>query len=506
MTADLSLNKTRRVPFFWRQFLSQKTALILSVLIFFLSMSVPMLSAVSERWDGAEITETEKTFSLFESVLGIVSVSTFLLMALTALSAALAFGIYADRKSAYYYGALPVSRDALFCQRTLAGFLAPLPGYLVNFLLVLAMLLTSPLDVGPIVPMLFAYTGYALLFCFATYAVCVFAASLTSNKIGTLLLSGYLFLLAPVHLGLARLLTEEFLPSGRSFSFFRGDGLCEAIINRSSPAAIAIRFFNEAENQTRTWVYELDGGRERSYAECMKLVSLPAAETVLLVVISLLLLLAALLIHRRRPAENAGETFAFPRVGEVIKYSILVSCGAAFGLFFEALLFDTLIAFFFGAVFGVVFGAVILNLVIYRTPKKIFYKPKRLLVFTAILLAVFLLAAILCNQTGIFRFTAENVATVSFEYGDPIPPEQLDRQLLLKVLEQWEKASDYAEYDKTVYVPISVELTSRRGLIERRYVPLTRYYIEQLSPYFGSEYSIAEIEEKYAYYSETASY
>ena len=211
MTADRSLNKTRRIPFFWRQFFSQKTVLILSALIFFLSMSVPALSAVSERWAGSDVTELEKTYSLFESVLGIVSVSTFFLMALAALSAALVFGVYSDRKSAYYYLALPVSRDRLFCQRTLAGFLAPLPGYLVNFLLVLAMLLTSPVGVGPILPMLFAYTGYALLFCFATYPVCVFAASLTSNKIGTLLLSGYLFLLVPVHLGLAKLLTGNVL-------------------------------------------------------------------------------------------------------------------------------------------------------------------------------------------------------------------------------------------------------------------------------------------------------
>ncbi|MBQ2118402.1 MAG: hypothetical protein II192_05045, partial [Clostridia bacterium] len=138
------MNKTRRIPFFWRQFFSQKTVLILSALIFFLSMSVPALSAVSERWAGSDVTELEKTYSLFESVLGIVSVSTFFLMALAALSAALVFGVYSDRKSAYYYCALPVSRDRLFCQRTLAGFLAPLPGYLVNFLLVLAMLLTAP--------------------------------------------------------------------------------------------------------------------------------------------------------------------------------------------------------------------------------------------------------------------------------------------------------------------------------------------------------------------------
>lgn len=499
MTADRSLNKTRRIPFFWRQFFSQKTVLILSALIFFLSMSVPALSAVSERWAGSDVTELQKTYSLFESVLGIVSVSTFFLMALAALSAALVFGVYSDRKSAYYYCALPVSRDRLFCQRTLAGFLAPLPGYLVNFLLVLAMLLTAPVGVGPILPMLFAYTGYALLFCFATYAVCVFAASLTSNKIGTLLLSGYLFLLIPVHLELAKLLTEEFLAGGRSFVFFGSNGLYWQIIKRSSPAAIAARFFEEAENQTRTWIYGPDGGRERSFAECMQRVSLPAAETVLLIVIPLLLLLAALLIHRRRPAENAGETFAFPRVGEVIKYSILVSCGAAFGLFFEGLLFNSLISFFFGAVFGVVFGTVILNLMIYRTPKKAFYKPKRLLVFTAILLAVFLLAAILCNLTGSYRFTADNVAEISFQHGDPVPAGQLDRQLLLKVLEQWDKASDNPDYDKTVYVPINVELTSRWGLTARRYVPLTRDCIEQLSPYFESTFSIAEFEEKYSY-------
>ena len=492
MTADLSLNKKRRVPFFWRQFLSQKTALILSALIFFLSMSVPMLSAVSERWDGAEITETEKTFSLFESVLGIVSVSTFLLMALTALSAALTFGIYADRKSAYYYCALPVSRDALFCQRTLAGFLAPLPGYLVNFLLVLAMLLTAPVGVGPIVPMLFAYTGYALLFCFAAYAVCVFSASLTSNKIGTLLLSGYLLLFAPIHIGLARLLTEEFMPVGRTLVFFKSNGLYWQIIKRSSPAVIAARFFEEAENQTRTWIYGPDGERERSFAECMQRVSLPAAETVLLIVISLLLLLAALLIHRRRPAENAGETFAFPRVGEVIKYSILVSFGAAFGLFFEGLLFDTLIAFFFGAVFGVVFGTVILNLMIYRTPKKIFYQPKRLLVFTAILLAVFLLAAILLNLTGSYRFTAENGATVSFQHGDPVPAEQIDRELFLQVMEQWNAAEDnpyyYREYSKEdPRYSIWVEMTSRWGLTESRYVTFSPDLINRLNPYFDEK-------------------
>ncbi len=492
MTADLSLNKKRRVPFFWRQFLSQKTALILSVLIFFLSMSVPMLSAVSERWDGAEITETEKTFSLFESVLGIVSVSTFLLMALTALSAALTFGIYADRKSAYYYCALPVSRDALFCQRTLAGFLAPLPGYLVNFLLVLAMLLTAPVGVGPIVPMLFAYTGYAILFSAAAYAVCVFAASLTSNKIGTLLLSGYLFLLAPVHLGLAKLLTDEFLPGGKEFVFFEKNGLYWQIIKRSSPPAIAARFFEMAEDQTR---YRY-GDDTRLLAECMQRVSLPAAETVLLIVISLLLLLAALLIHRRRPAENAGETFAFPRAGEVIKYSILVSCGAAFGLFFEGLLFDTLLAFFFGVVFGVVFGTVILNLVIYRTPKKIFYKPKRLLVFTAILLAVFLLAAILCNQTGSFRFTAENVATVSFQHGDPVPAEQIDRELLSQVLETWDAAEDdpyyYREYSKEdPRYSIWVEMNSRWGLTESRYVIFSSDLINRLNPYFDEKDYIA---------------
>jgi len=146
-------------------------------------------------------------------------------------------------------------------------------------------------------------------------------------------------------------------------------------------------------------------------------------EVVLILAVSALAIAAAMLIFRKRPAENSGESAVFFKVGEAIKLSALVPAGVLFSAFFNELF--GIVGFFFGIIWGVFVIFLLLNLLLYRSGKKLFVGLKPAIIVTVLLVVLIILSLIIGNNIENRVYTVENTKSITVDV-DPFGEVKLD--------------------------------------------------------------------------------
>ena len=359
--------------FLWRELLSGRIPLLLWTVILFMVLPVFSLQLSSNL--NTDFVPSDSR--ILQSIASTLSCAMFFMIGAGVVSGILVFSIFHNKRSAYFYLSLPLRRNHLFLTRLLSCSLPPVAAYLLNLLVSLIIFSANPLiPFAGILPVFLKLCGQTLLLFVWSFSGTVLAASFTSRGFAAAMLSAWVFGAIPAYYLSMR---SVFMISAPD-AFFRVFNNT-LIYGYLSPLGRAVLLSLETGGSLSYSLYG-SGGEAASFYP-----SLAPWEIPVILLVSLVMLFTAMLVTRRRPAENAGESAAFPRFGEFLKFTALIPGGILFGLFFY-LLFDRLTALFLGTIWGIFVVFLILNLLIYRSGKKLFVNVKFAILVTALTLVL----------------------------------------------------------------------------------------------------------------------
>jgi len=396
-TLSVNTPKNKTFSFFTKELLSGKIALLLWGVVFFTAVTVPSLYEVSSS-AGVEALSARR---LLRDLCGPFFTGTYFMMLAGLISGITAFSIYSGKRSAYFYLSLPVKRDTLFLARLTAGAVPPILAFLLNALISIFIFASSHhYTVGSCFWVTSKIIGQALLMFLWVYAVTVLAASLTSRSVATAFLAAWMFAFVPIYFFCTTVVLNLSVPDA-----YAPWASSEIPFTHFNPLLRMIMLHNQLGDSYASGAVPVATIYSRDYAA-----SLAWYETLAIIIGSALLITAAMLISRKRPAENAGESAAFPRIGELIKLTALIPAGILFGLFFSELF--GIIGLYGGIIWGVFVVFLILNLLLCRSGKKLFVGAKTAIILTLILLPFILCAQLFGAYTDSRVYTTENTKGV----------------------------------------------------------------------------------------------
>lgn len=277
------------------------------------------------------------------------------------------------RRSAQFWHALPQRRETLYFSSLISALLSAALGALVNLLVLLVLFSVYSLFTAAVMRLFLLLLFKNVVYFLASYAVTVFAGSFSGSSVVQVLMSLIVqFYPLAAFCGIAML--RDMYAVYYDLQYY----MSERILPWLSPAAYAASH----------------------YYDGISALSLVCAFLAIAA-----LLLGAAVIYRRRAMENAEKTIVFKRLGTIVKYMILFVITVYAGLFFYAITDSTgLFWTIFGFGSGALLGFMLLNTILYKTPKAMFRGFRGLAVFVLVLRCILLyLAQTYLKWTSSFR-------------------------------------------------------------------------------------------------------
>ncbi|MBR6742760.1 MAG: ABC transporter permease, partial [Clostridia bacterium] len=401
MTQIISSDKsTKRSPsFFLRELKNNKVQFFLFTVLLFMVLPVFSLFEVTDNLNYVKSIQGTDVLRAFASPM---FAAMWVMMFAGIIAGMLAFSIFQERKRAYFYLGLPVTRDRLFITRVLTGFIPAVLAYLINVLISL-FIFASAKEVGffELIPAALKLGGQTLLLFTWTYSFSVFAAILTGKAGASLLLSVWTFAILPIYQACVTFVLDIAAPS----AFI--PGFNEEILYVYFNPLIRTALLQEKMGDAYTRPYS----KSIAVTDIDFYASFAWYEVALILLASFGILVAAFFIMRKRKAENSGETAAFFRVGEIIKITALIPSGIIFGIVFNEL-FGTF-GFFFGIIWGMFIAFLLLNLLLYRSGKKLFVGAKWAILTAVILIPIIVITMLYGEHIEKRSYDASNTKAVT---------------------------------------------------------------------------------------------
>ena len=394
----LSAKKAGKNPsFFLRELLQTRTQFLLWTVAMFMALPVVSLSNITdlhhEYIDGVD---------QLRAIATPMYTAMWVMLAAGLIAGVAAFSIFHNKKSAYFFLSLPVTRTELFVTRVITGAIPAVTAYLINvFVSMLIFASSHHFGFFEIIPAFAKIGAQTLLMFFWVYAFTVFAASITSRGGANILLTVWIFLILPAY-QLCLWVLMNFSAPNAYLPWLESEKLVTYIV----PLVRTVLLQNG-----------LGDAYPRPYPEYIKVTdvdfyaSVAWYEALIIIVVSVLLIVAAAYILRKRPAENSGESAVFRKIGETIKLTALIPAGILFALFFHELF--GIAGLFFGIIWGVFVVFLILNLFLYRSGKKLFTGIKAAAVLTVALIIVTIGFLIAGEKVENYKYTPENTASIT---------------------------------------------------------------------------------------------
>ncbi len=438
----LSAKKAGKNPsFFLRELLQTRTQFLLWTVAMFMALPVVSLSQLTTF----SPKQTVSGVDMLRAIATPMYAAMWVMLAAGVIAGVAAFSMFHNKKSAYFYLSLPVTRTELFITRTVAGAIPVIVTYLANVLVSILIFASSPyFEFFKIIPAFVKLGAQTMLMFFWVYAFTVFAASLTSRGGANIMLTIWIFLILPAYQLCAITLMELTAPNAY-VPLLNSDKL----VTYTVPLMRMILLQNGIGD-----IYP------RPYPNTIKVTdidfyaSLAWYEVVLIIAASAIVIVAAAFILRKRPAENSGESAVFRKVGEMIKLTALIPAGILFALFFNELF--GIVGLFFGIVWGVFVVFLILNLFLYRSGKKLFTGVKAAAILTVAL--VLFVIAFLCVGDSIenYKYTPDNTASITVRV-QPFGELDLDPEKCGELLEYINKKNNGSDFGSaSIFTKIAV--------------------------------------------------
>lgn len=401
MTQTTSLDKSkRRSPsFFLRELKNNKVQFFLFAVLLFMVLPVVSLFEVTDEISFAK--DLQGT-DVLRAIASPMYIAMWVMIFAGVIAGMLAFSIFQERKRAYFYLGLPVTRDRLFVTRVISGYIPAVLAYLLNVLLSL-FIFASAKEIGffELIPATFKLTCQTLLLFTWTYSFSVFAAMLTGKAGAALLLSVWTFAILPIYQACATFILDIAAPSAFLPGF--NEETLYVYFNPIVRAALLQEGMGDA--------YKRPYSQEIKVTDIDYFASFAWYEVLLILLASIGILVAAFFIMRKRKAENSGETAAFFRVGEIIKITALIPAGIIFGIVFNEL-FGTF-GLFFGIIWGMFIAFLLLNLLLYRSGKKLFVGARWAILTAVILIPIIVISLLYGEHIETRSHDASNTETVT---------------------------------------------------------------------------------------------
>ena len=470
----LSAKKAGKNPsFFIRELLQTRTQLLLWSVAFFMALPVFSMSEVTGYSHEYVASATTK----LRDISNPMYTAMWLMMAAAVISGVIAFSMFHSKKSAYFYLSLPVTRTELFVTRVITGVVPAVTAYLANAIVSMLIFAASPqFGFWEIIPAFAKLGAQALLLFFWIYAFTIFAASITSRAGASILLTAWIYLILPAYQLCLYVLfgfsaPHAYLPWLES----------ETLVTYTVPVVRAVLLQNE-----------MGDSYPRPYPDYIKITdvdfygSFAWYEVALIITVSVLLIVASAFILKKRPAENAGESSVFRKVGEAIKLTLLIPSAILFALFFNELF--GIFGLFFGVVWGVFVAFLILNLLIYRSGRKLFTGLKAASVLTILLVITVIAFLFIGSNIENREYTVENTESITVHVSPfdnmQLEPEKCEE--LLNYIAEKTKADKTGIFDTTnLFTAVAVPEDSFSLSASSIYYGYTPGYTFILKPKLG---------------------
>lgn len=396
-TATLSKSSVRKAYWNGAYFLGELRRSwahgLLYTLAFFFTMTVPMLSRLSDTIGKQYYTQED-----FVSVKDIVGQFTIIdplnnrfaeieygvyvvISMLIAVWAGIFAMVYLNRRvSAYFHHSLPLSREGILLVKSASALVNFLIALVLNLALTAIFYLQLPAvdDPGP----LFLLFGYCLL----SFIVILGFVLLLGTLCGT---SVFHFLLVGLSFGLIPLYLFSIYALGDMYTVYLDIGyLTElALLKYTSPFLYLFAEIGEG------------GG-------------LSLIGVILLLVFGALCFFGAILLIRRRPTEGAESPVVFRGVGAVLKYAVMAPAAVLLAIFFEDV-FGGIFGLAFGFICGVVLSFMLMNVLLSRSARKMFRGAVGMVIFSVVLIGTSVAVCAGFNYRDMHALDEDRVKSIS---------------------------------------------------------------------------------------------
>ncbi|MBR5012085.1 MAG: hypothetical protein IKY12_05945, partial [Clostridia bacterium] len=333
--------------------------ILVAFLVNFFTTSVPIILYFSN--DSLYNYSLDKGLSyMLRDVNDIMVLNLVFMYALAVYFGIVTLGYMMKRRSAHFYHALPQKRETLYFTSIASSLFCVAVAGTLNFAIASGELAIFGVGYSEVYSAFFAYALNNILVFLSTYAIVVFAGSVSGNRIVQFLMTVVIMLYPFATYGAVIAMRQLY-----EFYFYTDYFMQISIIQWLTPFAYVIN----------------------NYGGYVKL-----SNVVLSLVATAALLFFGLLIYKKRAIENSEKTVAFKKLGSVLKYMFMFPITVFSGMFFVSIS-GNMAALIFGFASGALLSFMLFNTILEKTPKAMFKNFKGLLVF---LLVFAIFAAVVC--------------------------------------------------------------------------------------------------------------
>lgn len=259
-------------------------------------------------------------------------------------------GYMMKRKSAHFYHALPQKRETLYLTSIASSLFCVSAGALLSLAISSVELAIFGVGYGEVFASFLSLAFNNVLVFLSTYAIVVFAGTVSGNGIVQLLMS-IVIMLYPFATYFGMLCMRQCYEYYFWIDYFAN----EKIFQWLTPFAHVMY----------------------NYSDKISILT-----TALAVVASVLLIVGGYFIYKKRAIENSENTVVFKRIGSVLKYMFMFPITMFAGMFFFTIEENTF-SLIFGFVSGALLSFMLFNTILEKTPKAMFKNFKGLCIFLA---------------------------------------------------------------------------------------------------------------------------
>lgn len=379
---------------------------LLYTLAFFFSLTVPMMSKLSDtlRYDFYSIYDVTMdamagTIHTYDPLNNRFAEIQYFPYVLVAMFIAVWAGIFAvtylnRRVSAYFYHSLPIAREGILLVKSAVALADLVIALVINMALTSVFYLKLPGVDNP--APLFVMAGYCLLTFAVIYSFIVLLGALCGTSMFHIVMIALSAGLLPLMLNAVFLLGETVTNHLNMEYLFE--------LRLTSPYVYLIDMF-ERVGELSVW------------------------QIIFLALFGAVSFAGALLLVRFRATETAESSIAFRSVGAVIKYAV-VGTGAVLGGFLFKEIFWGELGFIFGFVCGLLLTFMLMNVLLNRSVRQMFRGFRVLLIFALVLIVTVFGICWAYDYRDDHVFSAKQVKSISIRqysgdesiYGDITDP------------------------------------------------------------------------------------
>ncbi len=425
--------------------------ILVAFLTSFFTMSVPIILCFNDFESRYYYSAGDRISYILRNVNEIMVLNLIFMYALAVYFGIVTLGYMMKRKSAHFYHALPEKRETLYFTSIASSLFCVAAAGIVNLVIAAGELAIFGVGYPEVYSAFLAYAVNNTLVFLSTYAIVVFAGTVSGNRIVQFLMT-VVIMLYPF----ATYMSVLYMRQLYEFYFYAEYFMQIDFVQWLTPFAYVINNYD-------------------SYVSI--------STVVLALVATVLLLFFGLLIYKKRAIENSEKTIVFKKLGSVLKYMFMFPITVFAGMFFVSIS-DNKAALVFGFISGALLSFMLFNTILEKTPKAMFKNFKGLLIF---LLAFAVFAAVVCfdvfdidsyipAEKNISHVEIE-ISNVTFEDNDFDDPEIISALVtMLKNQREANKkniASPLEDYRSDFYV--NTVMHTKLGLPVARSYRISKY-------------------------------